>query len=176
MLESNRYPIFYKLKNNYYLKLLNKYFGELIAIIFSLFLFGNILFKEKINNQTKFVNITSNISFYEFKDGARGYHHYYFKCKEYCNIFQIKADYLPFFEKDKFPIKNESNINFVITEKDFKNINNCDKIFVLGITTNKQKILDFSKVLEFENNNYFFLFPIILFFGAIILILIRNKK
>ncbi len=123
---------------------MNKYFGELIMIIFSLFLLGNISFKEKINNQTKFINITANTSFYEFKDGARGYHHYYFRCKEYCNVFQIKADYLPFFDKSKFPIEDGSNIKFLITERDYKNINNCDKILVLGITTNNQKILDFS--------------------------------
>jgi len=141
-----------------------------------IFLLVDSLTKEKINDKTEFIELKDNLKSYEFFDGARGHKHYYFYCENYCNKFQIKADYIDFFDKNDFPKTKNVELIFKVSKKDFKNKSNCDKIFVYNIETKQQNLLSISKVLEFESKNFAIIIPTLFILGATIVFIIRKNK
>lgn len=50
---------------------------ELVVGIFGVFMLSNSLLKEEINDTTKFIELTSQLTSFEFRDGSRGHRHYY---------------------------------------------------------------------------------------------------
>jgi hypothetical protein len=149
---------------------------ELFIGIIGLFMLTGSLTKEKINQNTKFIELRSKLTDYKFEDGSRGQKHYYFYCADFCNKFQIKADYIAYFNKDNFSDKIGTELTFKISERKFNTKYDCNKIYVYEISTERENLLNLNEVLEFENKRYDIITPCLLIFGAIIAFAIRYKN
>lgn len=164
------------MKTSKLFQIIKNHWLEFFIGVIGILMLTDSLTKEEINQKTKFIELKSQLTTYNFVDGSRGYQHYYFYCDDYCNKFQIKADYISYFDKNNFPKFKGTELTFKITEKDFNNIPNCDKIFVYEISTEKQTLLKLNRIIEFENKKYDIILPCLFIFGATIGFTIRYNK
>lgn len=162
-----------KTKSN--INFLKKYWFELFLMIFGLFFLSHSLTKEKINNNTRFLELNATVKSYDFHNGSRGYKQYYIYCNEYCNIFQIKADYVDFFNSKDFPKNTGAKLKFIISKNDYDKLNECNKTFVYGISYKSENLLLLKNVINQEKFRFDLIFPFIFIFGSIILFF-KNKN
>lgn len=157
-------------------QIIKKHWLEFFVGVIGLFMLTGSLTKEKISQKTKFIELKSKLTTYNFHDGSRGYKYYYFYCDNYCNKFQIKADYINYFDKINFPIHTGTELKFKISEKDFNSKSDCNKIFVYEISTEEQILLNLNEILEFENKRFNIILPCLFILGATIVFAIRYNK
>lgn len=160
---------------NYLIKILKNHWLEIFIGLIGLLMLTDTLTKEKIDEHTKLIELKSPLKSYNFYDGTRGHKHYYFYCNNYCNKFQIKADYLDYFNKENFPTQTGTEITFRISENDYIRINDCNKIFVYDISTKNQTLLSLKKVIEFERKRIDLIFSILFILGATIAFIVRYR-
>jgi len=163
-------------KTNELFQIIKNHWLEFFIGIIGLLMLTDSLTNDKISQNTKFIELKSQLTSYDFYDGLRGHKHYYFYCDNYCNKFQIKADYINYFDKINFPKHKGTELTFKITEKDFNKKSDCNKIFVYEVSTEKQTLLNLNKIIEFENKRYDIIIACLFIFGATIGFTIRYNK
>lgn len=139
-------------------KYLNEAFlGLLIGVGACIYFLYNGLTKVNVTSPNDLTEIKGTYLRHSFKDNT-GFknvtHQYYIWTSNYSNAFQVKADYLRFFDAEQFAtnIKLGDSIVFTIPTNLKTKLNSEENVFVTSILANSVNLLDKNKVLEFEKH------------------------
>ena len=140
-----------------------EYYGfTSIAILVSILSISTFITKDKIKSEDDLVKIEGKFSDYSFESGRRGSNMYYFWLNEYQCTFQIPANYLAFFNSNRFvmDINKNDNLELYITKNQLDNLNSEKKIFVQHIEKQRFVFLDKKNSIEMESGFGEFYFSI----------------
>jgi hypothetical protein len=158
----------------------------LLVIIF-LIGFGTLLTIQSIDEENnpvtlnKIESILLTLKSFEFIEQQNGLKDYCIYSKEFNNCFQIKADFVPLFEVQKWKQKTLFDSAFIvyIEVKSIGQLNKSNSIFIYGLSdTSKTCYLDLNETIEQNksSNKFIFYFGITLLSIGIILLLYNLKQ
>ena len=132
-------------------------FGLLVGICAFVYFIYTGLTTVKLTSANGLTEIKGTYLKHSFKDntGFKNFtHQYYIWTANYSNAFQVKADYLRFFNAEQFAanIKPGDSIVFTIPTNLKTKLNSAENVFVTSIWTNSVTHLDKSKVLVFVSS------------------------
>jgi len=145
------------------------HFGLLVGICAFVYFIYNGLTTVKLTSPNDLTEIKGTYIKHSFKENIgliNSTHQYYIWTTNYSNTFQVKADYLRFFNREQFArnIKLGDSIVFTIPSYLKTKLNSEENVFVTSILANsvthldKTKVLDFEKHLADTNMDYVFAF------------------
>lgn len=114
------------------------------------------LSKQPVKDASELSVISGHMSSYSFQDGARGHHHYVIQLFEYPATFQIPADFLGSFRKDRFQsdLRSGSSVSVSIPKGNEKRLTLDERIFVLSVRTQTVTYLDEKDTLRAYNSGF----------------------
>jgi len=124
-----------------------KLFISTALILVGLFFSGFYLFKDNVKTKSDLIEINAELQKFSFiRYGIRNDHYSYnLYFNGYQNRFQIIADFVDFFNKDSFEksVKNGDTLRIYISDYDFKNIRDQNKVKLFGIYKKETTYLDY---------------------------------
>jgi len=111
--------------------------------------------KPKVKAAADLAGISGHISSYSFKDGARGYHHYVIRLSEYRTNFQIPADFIGCFSKDRFQsdLKNGDSLSVSIPKGKERTLSSEERLFIFSARTRTTTYLSEQDTLGIYNSD-----------------------
>jgi len=131
--------------------------SAIIFIIVGLFFLGHFVFKDKVTSKSNLIDINATLRSYSFKE-HKGLKYktfvYFLYLDKYQNSFQIIADFIEYFDERYFErsVKIGDTLRICISQNDFNNINNQDKIKIFGIYKNGETYLDCDNTIKDYNS------------------------
>jgi hypothetical protein len=147
-----------------------------ITILLSIVTLSYFFTKDKIRSENDLTKIEGKYNSYSFKKGNRGTLMYYFWLNEYKCTFQIPANYISYFNRNRFiaNVKKNDKLNIYISNNQVTNLNSKEKIFVQHI--GKQNLIFLNKMnsIKTEKSYSEVYFSIIIFIAGILYYVIRK--
>ncbi|HET6555817.1 MAG TPA: hypothetical protein VFG54_00790 [Prolixibacteraceae bacterium] len=147
-----------------------------ISIIISLLSISHFVTKDKIHSDNDLIRIEGEFIDYSFQHGSRGNKMYYFWLKEFNCTFQIPADYLDSFDKNRFisNVRINEILVLYISKKQFENLNLDKRIFVQHIEKEKLIFLNKRDSIEQESGFGEIYFGVAFFIAGLVYFRIRT--
>jgi hypothetical protein len=103
-----------------------------------------LLTKQTVRDSNGLSVISGQMRSYSFTDGRRGHHHYVIRLMEYQAAFQIPADFLSYFSKDRFQadLQRGSTISVSIPKGNEESLTSDQEILVFSVRAKGETYLD----------------------------------
>ena len=139
-------------------------FIDITIILAGLFFIGHYFYKDNVNSISDLKEIKGTVQYYSFKEDKGGRSHtynYYIYLNEYLKPFQITADIVDWFNKEKFEhsVKQGDSLKMLISKYEYTKIGSREKAIVFGIENDKKEFLNAEIAIREYNSN------ITVFFG-----------
>lgn len=149
------------------------------SILIGLWLFISSITTQKVSSHSDLISIDGTLLKYCFVDGKKGTKKYYIWLTQHEVTFQIPADFLRFFDKDKFEkFTNVGQKIFIGISKFDKNSleKSNDRIRIYELRNNNKSFLESTVTIKQENNILQYLIgPIFIIAGICFYFYRRNK-
>src|ERR1043165_6291732 len=121
-----------------------------VSVVFGIHEFG----KQKVRDATDISTINGHLSSFSFQDRARGHHHYVIRLLEFPATFQIPADFLGSFSKNRFQSDLDIGdfISISISKGDEKSLTTNKRLFVFSVRSKTATYLDEQETIRRYNN------------------------
>jgi hypothetical protein len=101
-----------------------------------------------------FIEISGPLCWYSFQNETKGVKNYLIKICNHRATFQIKADFVSSFNKEKFEaeFKDGDTLYFSVLKNNSKNFEEEDYVFVYEIRTNQSNYLSLQDTIEMDRS------------------------
>jgi hypothetical protein len=157
--------------------------GPTFAMVCGLVLVGHYFLEDKVKLKSDLIEISSSLkdfSFSEYKGIKNHLFSYYLYLNSYKNNFQLVADFVNYFDKNKFEktVMIGDTLKIEISRKKFSKINQNTKIEIFGIYKNNITYLDCEDTIHQYNSrsDFEFYFGIIVTLIGMIALINKSSK
>jgi hypothetical protein len=155
----------------------NQFIAGLICLFASAVFVIHFFTKQKVKDASALSTISGQLNSYSFRDGFRGRHHYIIRLSGHPAAFQIPADFLEAFAKDRFQsdVKRNDSVSVSISRESEKNLASDRSLFVFSVRSRSATYLDEQDSIRIYNSAFPILASILFLLAGVAMIYFRPK-